>query len=681
MHRFPRSPGWWLPLLGLLACSENFGTPPVPVGSVVPVAAEGFAGPVPARAVVALVGDGDDLWVATDRGVYRARDVRAGRRWEPVHPGRENLNGGTAVVAVEAISVSPTGSPALHSVPSGGESLLAVSWDAGASYRSLPVPNILAGAVDGVLALPPTPGRPDGAVVARQGPTLSVLAAGDDDWTGSGFPATPDELGVLGGGADGAVVVAARVAAAWTVWRSDDAGLTFSATGLSLAAAPLSVLPFAAGAVAALPSGLQGTGVDRPVGPGERVVAADLRPEAGGRWALLVETPARVMRTGGFATGPGPEHPAPTGVLGSTLDATRDGAWVGDSTGGIWEVTTTGLKAIPFGGGELDWSALVVDPATVGHVLLADRFSTGIWVGDPATAMEQTDTPRFQSELRAVLRDPVSGTGMYAGSFGTFFRPDDGSPWQDRTSGQFSYLEDRLTVSVQTLAAAPGDPPTLWMGAILNDGPYRSQTGGFTWTRVHDGLGIPSSLPDETGLPSLTQVRRFAFVDQETWMAGFRGGVFRLDATDTWVQRNRGLPDLSGAPVDSCCFAPLERQVDVRDLVVQGDALLAATSWGVFRGDRTTGTWTEASAGMTNRDVWALAVHPRRSQWVVAAVRGTPDNPDWLFLSRDGAVTWQRVDSRLRARFADHVVWSDPDARELVVLLNRSGAWRMELDP
>lgn len=681
MNLLPRLSGWWL-LLGLAACSENFGIPPVPAGTRVGVSAEGFAGPVPTRAVVDLAVVGDDLWVATGKGIYRASAARASAVWDPIHPGRENLGGGTAVVAVEAMSVDPSGATAIHAVPSGGESLLAASWDGGTTYRSVPVPNILAGPVERILALPPTSGRPDGSFLAVQGLTVSRLDAGADDWSSSTLPGTPEELGVLGVDAGGAVAVAARVGAGWTVWRSDDAGVSFATTGLGLEEAPLAVLPMPGGVAVADAEGVHGPGIGNPLGPGELAAAVDLVDRGGvRRWALLMDTPAGEIRSGVLGGAGDPIAPAPADPLPATLVCAGPGAWIADTNGGLWSAAGGQLEALAFGGGELDWSALAVDTSTPGHVLLADRFSTGVWVGDPAGAMQKTSTPRFQSELRAVLRDPVSGTGLYAGSFGTFFRLDAGSSWQDRTSGQFSYLEDRLTVSVQTLAAAPGAPPELWMGAILNDGPYRSINGGFTWSRVHEGLGTPSSLPDETGLPNLTQVRRFVFVEGETWMAGFRGGVFQLDADDTWHQRNQGLPDLSGSPVDSCCFAPLDLQVDVRDLVAQGNGLLAATSWGVFRGSRADGTWDEASEGMTNRDVWALAVHPARPGWVLAAVRGTPDNPDWLFLSRDGAASWQPVASRLRGRFADHVVWSDPQSLELVVLLNRSGAWRMELAP
>jgi hypothetical protein len=335
----------------------------------------------------------------------------------------------------------------------------------------------------------------------------------------------------------------------------------------------------------------------------------------------------------------------------------------------------------------LTFTAIAPDPRAPGSIYLGDILGD-VYFGEPDQPMISLGRGA-NSVARALLADPVSNTGVFSGTYGgLLLRPghDPGGSWVDRSQGQASYdvLDPTAPVRVQTLAVAPDDAGHLWLGAIQNDGPYESLNGGFLWSRVHAGLGIPYSIAGENGLPAATQVRAFVFPRDETWMGTYRGGVWSLDSglSRTWRQRNRGLPSLEGVPVDTCCFEPLAVQVDVRDLVeLQSGELLAATGWGVYRDDHAGGAWQASGDGLTNGDIFALAVHPDRAQWVVAAARGTSSNPDWLFLSQDGGRHWNPVASRLRARFAEDVVWSDPARLEIVAILAGSGAWRMEIAP
>jgi len=166
-------------------------------------------------------------------------------------------------------------------------------------------------------------------------------------------------------------------------------------------------------------------------------------------------------------------------------------------------------------------------------------------------------------------------------------------------------------------------------------------------------------------------------------MGGFRGGVFRLDQEhDTWEQRSAGLPQVDGVPLDGCCPEPGVTEVDVRDLVTLGDgSLLAATGWGVYRLRGGEARWELRSTGLFNQDVHRLLRHPFDPETVLAATRGRPEAPDWLFLTEDGGQTWFPVASQLAGRNAIDLAWSDPAQLEVVALLEAQGLWRMELDP
>ena len=84
---------------------------------------------------------------------------------------------------------------------------------------------------------------------------------------------------------------------------------------------------------------------------------------------------------------------------------------------------------------------------------------------------------------------------------------------------------------------------------------------------------------------------------------------------------------------------------------------------------------------MSNRDVLALAAHPRRSGTVAAGTSTDAGRVQWLFLSEDAGRTWFAVDVSVVARDCIDLVWSRPDRNELVALLRARGALRVELAP
>jgi len=276
--------------------------------------------------------------------------------------------------------------------------------------------------------------------------------------------------------------------------------------------------------------------------------------------------------------------------------------------------------------------------------------------------------------------------GIFASGFGVNYHDPGSSTWETRNEGQSSYNCDiffRGPVLVHDLAARRTPVEEIWLGAIIGDGPYRSRDAGRTWLPVHGGLGPNGTCEAGPGLMGISQARSFAFTDSRVFMGGFVGGAWELDeSTSEWSQVNEGLPDVFGDVVDSCCFDPSTRSVDIRELVALDDGtLLAATGWGIHRREPGATRWTASNSGLDNFDVYRLVPLPGDSSFVLAGCSGKVDVPRWLFLSRDAGRSWDAVDTGLLARQVSQLVWSDPSRLEAVAVLDFSGAWRLRLDP
>lgn len=683
--------------LGLAGCSDNYGTPPLPVGSRIAVREESFAGPIIPRAGSILTGTATRLWVATDRGLYHARPRQGTLAWYPGHFGFERGDGTAQVDVIADLAVDPTGEVAIHVSGSVGANRIVVTRDGGRTFRQIPLPNVIAGMVQRVGVLPPSELHAGGAYVAVQGTAVFVRSVAEDAWVEAMLPSSPVSVGPLAGNAGGGVLLAAETDQGWQLWTSRDGGRSFTTFAASPGGEVLDVALTEQGVVSYVSTEAVVSGSSRVDPPaGARFVGADVRVEGEGvayltrSEGLSGENP-RVHRGRLPATGLPEEFEPPVDGPQRGLLITSGSAYVLAASADIWELRGPGWFRHAFGGAHLSWGAIAVDPRSDGSIFLGSVDGRA-W-RDGAEGPAELGRPRNVSEIRALLSDPNPNVsaGLYAGTFGVQWHPDDGAPWEDRSEGQFSYLLEEFSspVTIETLAADPADPRLLWLGAIRGNGPYRSYDGGLLWRRVHGGLGQPGSIFGEDGLPAATSVRAFVFDGDRTWMGTFRGGVWWLDPgrlddelDDVWVQSNRGLPDVADSPVDTCCFDPAERAVDVRDLLRLADGtLLAATGWGIYREEGASGVWERSSEGLTNGDIYSLASHPTRRDWVLAAARGNADNGDWLFLSRDGGLVWFAVDSTLRAWYAKDVVWSDPSTLQIVALLDGGGAWRMELAP
>lgn len=671
-----------LSALWCFGCSENFGTPPAGVAPAARVVAQGFAGPTAVRAITALRGRADLLWVGTDRGAYRVVQSGADLAWRPGPPD-------ASLQAIVAIDGDVTGS--IWIVQSRlVEDALHVSYDRGRSFRQVARPATVAG-VDRIAALPRSPAHPFGALAVVQGTALFVRAQETDSWTPASLPAAPQAFGPLAADGQGRVALAVQTPGGWQFWRSIDGGSTFTASGASPEGPVLSVALLPDGALSyATPARIVGPGASVLAPSGSRFERADVRARG-----AVVDYVAQVDDGSAFAgmlPGPSPTSVAASAGVGGVEGpvAVEGGGYVVSVSGELERVFAAGVTPVPFAGGILDFGSAAADPRAEGVVVLG-RVGGEVYRGDAADAHPDfLDTPQLASFLTVVLPDRGDASGVFWGAFGAQWHPGlVGEPWDPRSAGLDDYANPGQPFQVSALAQEPGHPERLWLGGADGNGVYRSTDSGRSWSRVHGGLGYPGVLESEHGLSGATQIRRFVFVGTQIWMGAFRGGVYALEAaTDTWEQHDRGLPDAlrGGLPLDTCCIAPPTQAVttivDVRDLAALPDgALLAATGFGVYRDDARTGDWHPSGQGLGNGDVYVLAPHPTRSGWVLAGCRGTAGAPAMLFLSRDAGRSWAELEVDLAARWVEGLAWSDPEKLEVVAVLDRSGAWRMELLP
>ncbi len=684
--------------VGAAGCSENFGPPPPDANRRLAVAEESFAGPVPSRTLLTLSGAGGRWLVGTDAGLYRVEAPWTAPRFFPEHGGFTDLTGRTGISSVSAVAIGEQGELILFRARFGATDYLSFSDDGGQNYTALPLPVPSSQRADRLYAWAASARSGEGRIAVAQGASLFWRSSSGSQWEAVGFSVGPSWSPVGFGAAwqdrNGLLWLSVQSASGWAIFRSEDGGRNFDDTGLRPSQAVLAVATEGSTVHWVTASEWVGGSEERRW-PGHEIRAARLRvDEAGLSYAILaLETSSGSYR---LAVGKG----LPARLEGLDLDFAPvieslhldlEGVGLGAAEGTLHRFAFAGGDSpFAFGGGDLDWGAIAVS-ADLSEIFLAQARSGAVYRGvaeDPA-AMQSLGSPLFQSQPRALHVEAGRAPGVYAGSFGVHYLPAGSVVWQGRDGGQFSYLLENFSGPVKPQVIDQAPEGTLWLGAIQGDGPYRSANAGQFWTPVHGGLGAPGSRPGEDGLPRAPQVNAFAFAPEldgsrATWMATFRGGVWRLadGATPFWEPVNRGLVDNAGAVVDSCCFDTDSRAVDVRDLVVLADgSLLAATGFGAYRLGPSRSRWESSSLGLANSDLRALAVDPQNPQRVVGVARGSAGNDTWLVFSQDSGQSWISVASSLVAKHGVDVVWSRPDRNEVVAILETQGAWRVVLIP
>ncbi|HLV96153.1 MAG TPA: hypothetical protein VKS44_13250 [Candidatus Acidoferrales bacterium] len=191
--------------------------------------------------------------------------------------------------------------------------------------------------------------------------------------------------------------------------------------------------------------------------------------------------------------------------------------YVGAAGGGVFKSVDGGLT----------WKAIFEHESTasIGAIALAPSNPNFVWVG--------TGEGNIRNDL-------VDGHGVY-------FSPDAGRSWK------FMGLAE--TQHISAIAVAPGDPNTVFVGAMghawapnAERGVFKTTDGGKTWKKVlfvNDTTGV-SDLALDAGNPEVIfagmwQFRRYPWnlVD-----GGPGSGLYRsTDGGETWEKLTKGLPE------------------------------------------------------------------------------------------------------------------------------------------
>ncbi len=223
---------------------------------------------------------------------------------------------------------------------------------------------------------------------------------------------------------------------------------------------------------------------------------------------------------------------------------------------------------------------------------------------------------------------------------------------------------------VTSVVVDPRSPPgarTLYAG-VFNHGVYRSRDDGATWSACSQGLGAPSNLrvdrvylhPDGTLFALITARRRNGRFEPEGV------GLYRsADRGDHWTLVNRSQPLLW----------PKDFTVDPRDsriVYVGACDAREQEQGGLWRTTDGGATWQRL--GRKGTEHFGAYLHPTRPGWIyMTLTEGAPDAGLWL--SKDNGATWTAM-AGLPFSNAQRVVVDPADPDTLYVTTFGGSVWR-----
>ena len=413
--------------------------------------------------------------------------------------------------------------------------------------------------------------------------------AGVNVWTSLGPPGGPPRALVVDPTRPGTLYVGTTFDG---LFKSEDGGDTWSATGLTGSVLALAILP-------GNPMRLYAGGYD----------GIFRSTDGGGTWTAVYSTTRVFEQVATLAVDATGTLYAGTGAC--SCDERSCGV---DCSGGVLTSTDGGNNWQSTGLIDTPVATLAID-ATVPGTLYAgtlDDFGSQRAIvfksTDGGTTWMNTDLPDSTGSV-AVAIDPTTPRTVYAGtSDGHIFKTTDGGArWTAASAG----LPDMI--AVLALATDPSTPRTVYAG--MQDGRvFKTTDGGAMWTAASAGL------PDDAGSVALG-------IDPTTPGALYagtgRGGVFKsTDAGGTWVATGfRGGRQVYALTVDPTAARTLYAATD------GAGAVFKTTDGG--------GTWGPASTGLPDHaGVVALAIDSTMPTTLYA---GTADD---VYKSMDGGGTW-----------------------------------------
>jgi photosystem II stability/assembly factor-like uncharacterized protein len=252
----------------------------------------------------------------------------------------------------------------------------------------------------------------------------------------------------------------------------------------------------------------------------------------------------------------------------------------------------TTWSRVPFQGTDLPVTAIAIDPSN------AETF----WVGTSRGLLRSTDGgASWQTRNTSLVRRTLGGIAVSPGDSTAVAISAAEGPYVSHTAGDaWIHASYGIPSPAAARIAIGADPRLLYVGS--NDGVYRSENGGVTWSLWTD----PTS-----GTADQARALDADPVDSSTVLVGLDGskGVYRsTDRGATWTGVNAGLPFFETTDL---AFA--------RDM--PGRVYLGFTSSGIYRSENRGDTW--APFGLNSQTVNVVKPAPSNSAYVYAASGAT----------------------------------------------------------
>ncbi|MGH7597541.1 MAG: YCF48-related protein, partial [bacterium] len=288
-------------------------------------------------------------------------------------------------------------------------------------------------------------------------------------------------------------------------------------------------------------------------------------------------------------------------------------ALAGDSTGQMFAGTADdGLFRSSDGGAT--WSTTSVNAAIV--YTLALNTEQHIFAGtngghvyrstDKGNTWQQFNVGLYAASVRAIAINRDGHVFVAVAGEGIFRSTDNGARWIEVNTG--------LT-NADVYALATNSTGHVFAGTF-GGGVFRSTNNGENWAQINNGL------------PN-TFVNALAINKDDHIFAGTEGGVFRsVDNGDSWSASLTSTMVTYG-------------QVRVLALAINGDSdVFAGTEYsgGIWRSENNGNTWNRVSTGLTNQEVYALAVN--RNDHIFAGTFG-----GGVFRSTDNGENWHQANA------------------------------------
>ena len=216
----------------------------------------------------------------------------------------------------------------------------------------------------------------------------------------------------------------------------------------------------------------------------------------------------------------------------------------------------------------------------------------------------------LNSSARTLAIDPQTPAIVYTGTGGGVFKSSDG--------GRSWSVLSASPKHVFALALDPQTPTTLYAGTF-GSGAFKSIDGGGSWQPVNARLTAALGFIQELAIDPQTPA---------TVYAGTTTGVFKTtDGGQRWI----AMPDRQIVSVRALAVDPGAPTTVYAGLITGG---------GVFKSTNGGRKWR--AAGVDRRQVWELAINPRKPATLYAGTGG-----NGVFKSTNGGRSWRGVNAGL----------------------------------